>query len=97
MVAEAAPPAPPTPTPVTAAAPSGPARLKVGKTDGTGANLRERPSTDGRAVAILMDGTAVEVIGDDVKAEGITWRNVRTTASTRDDVAGWVAAQYLVP
>ena len=44
-----------------------------------------------------MDGTAVEVIGEDVKAEGITWRNVRTTASTRDDVTGWVAAQYLLP
>jgi len=44
-----------------------------------------------------MDGTAVEAIGEDVKAEGITWRNVRTTASTTDGVTGWVAAQYLVP
>jgi hypothetical protein len=74
-----------------------PPRLKVGKTEGTGANLRERPSTEAKARAILMDGTTVEVVGEDVKAEGITWRNVRTTASTRDDVTGWVAAQYLVP
>jgi len=100
-VAEAAPPAPATPTPAPAtpalSQPSAPTRLKVGKTDGTGANLRERPSTEGRAVAILMDGTSVEVIGEDVKADGNTWRNVRTTASTRDDVTGWVAAQYLLP
>jgi hypothetical protein len=44
-----------------------------------------------------MDGTTVEVIGEDVQAEGKTWRNVRTTASTTDGVTGWVAAQYLVP
>ena len=87
-------PTPATPAPVTAASPT---RLKVGKTDGTGANLRERPSTDARAIAILMDGTAVEVIGEEVTAETIVWRNVRTTASTRDDVTGWIAAQYLVP
>ena len=87
-------PTPATPAPSPAASST---RLRVGKTDGTGANLRERPSTDARAVAILMDGTAVEAIGEDVKAEGITWRNVRTTASTTDGVTGWVAAQYLVP
>jgi hypothetical protein len=69
----------------------------VGKTDGTGANLRERPTSDSKAIAILMDGTTVEVIGEDVKADGITWRNVRTTGSTTDGVTGWVAAQYLVP
>ena len=32
----------------------------------------------GPGVAILMDGTTVEVVGEDVRAEGITWRNVRT-------------------
>jgi polysaccharide biosynthesis protein PslG len=72
-------------------------RVRVGKTDGTGANLRERPSADARAIAILMDGTTVEVIGADVQAGGLTWRNVRTTASTTDGVTGWVAAQYLIP
>jgi hypothetical protein len=71
--------------------------LKVGKTDGTGANLRERPTGDAKAIAILMDGTAVDVIGADVQAEGRTWRNVRTTGSTTDGVTGWVAGQYLVP
>jgi hypothetical protein len=93
-------PSTPTPTPTSTPPPSpatGPSRPRVGKTDGTGANLRERPSGDARAIAILMDGTVVEVIGEDVQAEGRTWRNVRTTGSTTDGVTGWVAAQYLVP
>jgi hypothetical protein len=91
----------PSPTPAAAPAPAppapSPARLKVGKTDGTGANLRERPSADARAIAILLDGTTVEVIGEDVKAGSLTWRNVRTVSSTSDGVTGWVAAHYLVP
>jgi hypothetical protein len=69
----------------------------VAKTDGTGANLRERPSSEGKVLAILMEGTAVDVVGEDVKAGGVTWRNVRTTGSTTDGVTGWVAAQYLAP
>jgi hypothetical protein len=100
--AAAVEPSTPTPTLTPAPAPpvspaTGPARPRVGKTDGTGANLRERPSGHARPIAILMDGTTVEVIGEDVQAEGMTWRNVRTTASTTDGVTGWVAAQYLVP
>jgi hypothetical protein len=94
-------PAPSTPTSTPAPAPptsaSTPTRLKVGKTDGTGANLRERPSADAKAIAILLDGTTVELIGEDVKAGSLTWRNVRTVGSTSDGVTGWVAAQYLVP
>jgi hypothetical protein len=87
----------PTPAPPAAGLAAGLTRVRVGKTDGTGANLRERPSADARAIAILMDGTTVDVIGEDVKAGGLTWRNVRTTASTTDGVTGWVAAQYLIP
>jgi hypothetical protein len=69
----------------------------VAKTEGTGANLRERPTSDGRVLAILMDGTSVDIVGEDVKAGGVTWRNVRTTGSTTDGVTGWVATQYLAP
>jgi hypothetical protein len=95
-------PATPTPAPSPSAAPSpSPAtastRLRVAKTDGTGANLRERPTSDGKVLAILMEGTTVDVVGEDVKADGLTWRNVRTTGSTTDGVTGWVAAQYLQP
>jgi hypothetical protein len=84
------------PGPVTAAAVST-TRLRVGKTDGTGANLRDRPISDGTVLAILMDGTGVDIVGDDVKAGAVTWRNVRTVGSTTDGVTGWVASQYLVP
>lgn len=95
-------PATPAPAPSPSAVPaSNPAttqtQLKVAKTDGTGANLRERPSSESKVVAILMEGTAVDIVGEDVKAGGVTWRNVRTTGSTTDGVTGWVAAQYLAP
>ena len=72
-------------------------RLRVTRTGGTGANLRARPAPDAQILAILLDDTTVDVIGDDVKAGGVTWKNVRTTGSTTDGVTGWVSAQYLVP
>jgi hypothetical protein len=107
-VATAAPAASPSPPPAStsstasdpgpvAAAAVSTTRLRVGKTDGTGANLRDRPTSDARVLAILMDGTGVEIVGEDVKAGTVTWRNVRTVSSTTDGVTGWVAAQYLVP
>ncbi|MGE3912616.1 MAG: cellulase family glycosylhydrolase [Chloroflexota bacterium] len=95
-----------TPTPVATPAATAtppqtapPARttLRVAKTGGTGANLRTDPSPDARVVAILLDDTTVEVVGEDVRAGGVTWKKVRTTGSTVDGVTGWVSAQYLVP
>jgi hypothetical protein len=92
---------PPTPAsavpPVPPSAPTTPARLRVAKTDGAGVNMRADPDSDARAVAILLEGTTVEVVGEDVQAEGLTWRQVRTIGSTADGVTGWVAAQYLLP
>ena len=90
--ATATPAAGPAPGPATTSV-----RLKVAKTEGTGANLRERPASDGKVVAILMDGTSVDVVGEDVKVGAITWRNVRTVGSTTDGVTGWVSAQFLMP
>jgi hypothetical protein len=84
------------PPPAPGASTSSP-RLRVATTDGTGVNLRARPSADATVVAILMEGTTVDVIGEDVQASGRTWRNVRTTASTTDGVTGWVVSQYLLP
>ena len=71
-IAESATPTPTPPhhRPATPSLADRPTRLRVGKTDGTGANLRERPSSEAKAIAILMDGTTVEVIGEDVKAGG---------------------------
>jgi hypothetical protein len=77
--------------------PATPARLRVAKTDGTGVNLRSRPSSAAPALAVLLEDTTVELIGEDVQAEGRAWRRVRTVGSTADGVSGWVAAQYLVP
>jgi len=97
-----APPSPPPPAapPETAsvqAASVSATTLQVAKTGGTGAYLRESPSSSGRPIAILLEGTTVEVAGDEVQAEGRTWKRVRTVASTVDGVTGWVAAQFLVP
>lgn len=91
----------PAATVASAPVPSAPAttsgRLRVTKTGGTGANLRARPAPDAQVLAILLDNTTVDMIGEDVKAGGITWKHVRTTGSTTDGVTGWVSAQYLVP
>jgi hypothetical protein len=89
----------PSPEPVAAASvpPAGTAPLRVTKTDGTGVNLRVTPSSTGKPIAILLEGTTVELAGEDVQAEGRTWRQVRTVGSTADGVTGWVAAQYLAP
>jgi hypothetical protein len=90
-------------TSATASAPSALApssaatRLRVTKTGGTGANLRARPAVDAQVLAILLDETTVDVVGEDVKAGGVTWKNVRTTGSTSDGVTGWVSSQYLTP
>lgn len=100
----ASPTATPAATATTAAAPAAaepsttaPTRLRVTKTGGTGANLRAEPKADARVIAILLDDTQLDVVGEDVKAGGVTWKNVRTTGSTSDGVTGWVSAQYLVP
>ncbi|MCC7371122.1 MAG: cellulase family glycosylhydrolase [Chloroflexi bacterium] len=91
-------------SPATAALPEPPAasptaliRLRITKTGGTGANLRAEPRPDARVIAILLDDTQLDVVGEDVKAGGVTWKNVRTTGSTSDGVTGWVSAQYLLP
>jgi hypothetical protein len=92
-----APAATPGPTATPAPPATIPTRLRVTKTGGTGANLRERPGPDARVLAILMDETTVEVVGEDVKAGSVTWKQVRTTGSTSDGVTGWMSAQYLAP
>ncbi len=64
---------------------------RVASTDGQGVNLRAEPSTSARRVALLREGTRVEIVGPDREAEGRTWRNVRQAGGP----AGWVAAEYL--
>jgi hypothetical protein len=69
------------------------ARMKVGNTEGQGANLRQRPSATAPVLRTLPEGAVVEVIGAETNAEGRSWRNVRDQAGAN----GWVAAELLVP
>jgi hypothetical protein len=73
-----------------AAAASGPT-VRVAGTDGQGLALRDKPSTAGRRVAFIPDGTRLTVISGDVEADGRTWKNVRTPSGQ----TGWVAGEYV--
>ena len=61
-------------------------------TDGAGVNLRTGPSLSASPITTLREGTAVEVLGDTVTAEGRAWRQVR--AGERQ---GWVVAVVVRP
>ncbi|MCL5109231.1 MAG: hypothetical protein M1401_10265 [Chloroflexi bacterium] len=76
-----------TPT-VTAQAPA----YVIGNTDGVGAWLRRTPRMDDYLIS-WVDGTRMEVVGPDVNANGIVWKNVR---DPRGDV-GFIPAEWLVP
>ena len=52
-----------------------------------GANLRESPSTTGRVLTTLAEGTAVETLGAPVNVAGQAWQQIR--AGSRE---GWVVA-----
>jgi hypothetical protein len=68
------------------------AKVRVANTGGTGVRLRVDASKTARVAAVLPDGTQLEIVGEDKKADGLTWRNVRAPGDGR----GWVAADYLV-
>jgi len=70
---------------------SGGPMVRVANTEGQGVSVRDKPSTTGRRLTVAPEGTRLAVVGDDVKAEGHTWRNVKTASGT----AGWVAGEYL--
>ena len=57
-------------------------------------NLRAEPSLSGARLKGLADDLELEVLGDDVEADGRTWRNVRDPT---DRSEGWVAAELLDP
>lgn len=59
----------------------------IARTDGRGANLRESPSTSGRVLTTLAEGTAVETLGAPVNVAGQAWQQIR--AGSRE---GWVVA-----
>ena len=55
-------------------------------------NFRERPGVDGPVRTTLALGTAAEVIGGPISADGLVWYQIAP-----DGVAGngWVAANYI--
>lgn len=67
--------------------------VRVANTEGSGVTLRDKPSLTGRRLTVLAEGTRLVIVSADVKADGRTWRNVKTPTGT----AGWVAADYVRP
>jgi hypothetical protein len=83
VAAARASPVPPAPSPPTVR------RVFVADTDGEGAFVRWTPSLDDRVKA-YPEGTELQVVGPEVEAEGVTWRNVRAP----DGLVGWIPKQY---
>ena len=102
MLREAAPVSSPTPAPSPipvvvpspAASPVGNPRVRVMGAGAEGVNLRAEPSGNGARLKGLFDGAELEPLGEDVEADGRTWRHVRDPA---DRSEGWVAGEFLGP
>jgi uncharacterized protein YraI len=62
----------------------------VAGTDGAGANLRALPSTDADIVAVLEEGTPVQLLEGPISADGMWWRKVRA-----EGLDGWTVASYI--
>ena len=57
-------------------------------------NLRAEPSMSGARLKGLSDDMELELLGEDVEADGRIWRNVRDPTDLSE---GWVAAEFLDP
>jgi SH3-like domain-containing protein len=65
----------------------------VAGTEGSGARLRDGPSTQAGTMKTLAEGTVVDPVGGPVVNDGLSWTQVRT--QTND--LGWVADMLLQP
>jgi len=70
--------------------PTGPT-VRVANTDGQGVSLRDKPSLTGKRLTVVPEGARLSIVSADVKADGHTWRNVKTSGGT----TGWVASEYV--
>jgi hypothetical protein len=68
-------------------------KVKVKESDGTGANLRDKPGQTGTVVKTIPEGTELEVIGEDKQMDGKAWKNVKDEEGT----SGWMASELLEP
>ena len=82
------------PSPVASPSPAGGPRVRVVGAGAEGVNLRAEPSASGAPLKGLFDGAELELLGEDVEADGRTWRHVRDPT---DRSEGWVAAEFLGP
>ena len=85
--APAGTPKPGSPTPQ--ATPSG--RVRVGNTNGDGVYLRRTPNLNDRILP-WPDNTPLEVVGEDVSADGLVWKKVK---DPRGNI-GFIPAQYVI-
>lgn len=85
---------PATPTSASSPIATPPAKsfAQVGNTDGDGVYIRRTPKIADKIVA-WPDGTLMEIVGEDVMAEGRRWRHVKDPNGN----VGWVPAEYLIP
>lgn len=75
----------PSPTPVPP-----PVFVRIANTGGDGVFLRRTPRSSDKLVA-WMDGTVLQIVGEDREAEGTVWRHVKDPKGN----IGWVPSQYL--
>jgi hypothetical protein len=68
-------------------------QLVVTGTDGTGVNLRNKPSAKADVLRVVPEGEVLLGTGDPRRAEGLRWQPVRDGAGK----SGWVAAEYVQP
>ena len=64
-------------SPVASPSPAGGPRVRVRGAGAEGVNLRAEPSVSGPQLKGLFDGAELELLGEDVEADGRTWRHVR--------------------
>lgn len=83
----------PAPTDAPAVPATATAARSVGGTGGVGLLLRAAPGLDSAPLKTLAEAAPVDVIGEEVIADGLTWAPVRDAAG----VEGWVATDYLQP
>jgi hypothetical protein len=94
IAAEAVPAPPPTPIPPPVAEPTPPPAVdqaRVANTNGLGVNLRSAAGGRASRLKTLPEGTQLDVLGPEERADGILWRNVREPGGA----IGWVAASFL--
>jgi len=91
--ASAKPEASPTPGADSPATEAEAKKVKVKESDGTGANLRDKPGQTGTVVKTIPEGAVLEVIGEDKQMDGKAWKNVKDEGGT----TGWMASELLEP